>query len=205
KALANAGSLATQWKALLPTTVQCRLAWERLKGTFRYGQQRNYALASLARFIPAVLILVAGSLAWQEFSRDTPYSNCLSQSSSFFTTCYADARQNLDQKENCKLRYTRGTALCDVARAAAASVDNDLDGWFSIRSFWPDASYTNCTGLMWRVLHTCIGDLPVTKMDEPACRAKYKTGRQISDPARSCPTPAAPSFPGPLAIATFPQ
>jgi len=46
KAFENAGSLATQWKSLLTTGAQCRLAWEWLKGTFRYGQQRNYALAS---------------------------------------------------------------------------------------------------------------------------------------------------------------
>src|SRR5262249_35022367 len=36
KVFENAGSLATQWKSLLTTGTQCRLAWEWLKGTFRY-------------------------------------------------------------------------------------------------------------------------------------------------------------------------
>jgi hypothetical protein len=58
KAFQNAGSLATQWKSLLTTGTQCRLAWEWLKGTFHYGQQSTYALLSLARFAPLMLLLV---------------------------------------------------------------------------------------------------------------------------------------------------
>jgi hypothetical protein len=68
-AFETAGSVATKWKSLLPIRSQCRLAWERFQGTVRYGQQRNYALASLARFVPlaiAFVILIVGSL---EFSR----------------------------------------------------------------------------------------------------------------------------------------
>jgi hypothetical protein len=52
----SAGSLAKQWKALLPIAAQCRLAWERMHGPLRYGQQRSYALASLARFAPMGLL-----------------------------------------------------------------------------------------------------------------------------------------------------
>jgi hypothetical protein len=203
KALANAGSLATQWKALLPTAVQCRLVWERLKGTFRYGQQRNYALVSLARFAPAMLILAAISLGWQEFSRDTPYSNCISLISSTFTTCYGDAQQGFGDKENCRIRYTRGKGLCDVARATATSVDKDLEGWFSIRSFWPDASYTNCTGQIWRSLFTCMVDLPVSKLDEQECRARYKKNRENCDAARLVANSVAEETEGRFAIGSF--
>ena len=50
----------------MTTGTQCRLAWEWLKGTFRYGQQGNYALVSLARFVPLVLLLaVLGFGSWE--------------------------------------------------------------------------------------------------------------------------------------------
>ncbi len=68
----NAGSLATVWRALLPATTQCLLVWERIQGSFRYGQQRNYALLSLLRFAPVILLisgLVIGSWVfshWRE-------------------------------------------------------------------------------------------------------------------------------------------
>ncbi|MEA2884281.1 MAG: hypothetical protein QOH32_3537 [Bradyrhizobium sp.] len=64
-AFQNAGSMATRWKALLPVGAQCRLAWERLRGTLRYGQQSNYAAWSVARFAPlALLLAVLGAGAW---------------------------------------------------------------------------------------------------------------------------------------------
>jgi hypothetical protein len=68
-AFENAGSLATQWKSLLATGTQCRLAWEWLKGTFRFGQQSNYALVSLARFVPLVLLLIVLSFGSWEIGR----------------------------------------------------------------------------------------------------------------------------------------
>jgi hypothetical protein len=45
----NAGTLWKKWKALLPVGTQCRLVWERLRGRFRYGKRRTYAVLSLAR------------------------------------------------------------------------------------------------------------------------------------------------------------
>jgi hypothetical protein len=68
RAFENAGSLATRWKALLSVRTQCRLAWERMRGTHRYGQQRGYALASLGRFVPVVLILVAIGFLWRGYT-----------------------------------------------------------------------------------------------------------------------------------------
>ena len=46
----NAGTLWKKWKALLPVGTQCRLMWERLRGRFRYGDRRRFAVFSLARF-----------------------------------------------------------------------------------------------------------------------------------------------------------
>jgi hypothetical protein len=49
-AFQNAGTLRKKWKALLPVGTQCRLAWERMRGRFLYGNRRGYVLMSLARF-----------------------------------------------------------------------------------------------------------------------------------------------------------
>src|SRR5260370_647791 len=66
KAFDSAGSLATQWKSMSTPGMTFRLAWESLTGTFRYGQQGNYALVSLARFVPLVLLLaVLGFGSWE--------------------------------------------------------------------------------------------------------------------------------------------
>lgn len=75
KSFENAGSLAMRWRALLPVAEQCGLAWERVRGTHRYGQHRTYALWSLARFAPVVVVLGAVGLAGLEYldwqARDT--------------------------------------------------------------------------------------------------------------------------------------
>jgi conflict system STAND superfamily ATPase len=67
KAFESAGSLAMRWKSLLPLRAQCRLVWERSKGTFHYGQQSRYALASLARLAPVVLVLASIGYGWREY------------------------------------------------------------------------------------------------------------------------------------------
>ncbi|QPF89659.1 nSTAND1 domain-containing NTPase [Bradyrhizobium commune] len=59
KSFENAGTSANRWRALLPASVQVRLAWERLRGNVRYGQQQLYALASLLRLVPLAAVLVA--------------------------------------------------------------------------------------------------------------------------------------------------
>lgn len=60
KAFQESGTLWKKWKALLPVGMQCRLAWARMKGRFRYGNSRGYAALSLAR-LPARLFSVGGS------------------------------------------------------------------------------------------------------------------------------------------------
>jgi hypothetical protein len=60
KAFQDAGTLWKKWKALLPVGMQCRLAWARVRGRFRYGSRRSYAVLSLAR-LPARLLSVGGS------------------------------------------------------------------------------------------------------------------------------------------------
>jgi hypothetical protein len=60
KAFQDAGTLRKKWKALLPVGMQCRLAWARLNGRFRYGSRRAYAALSLAR-LPARPFSVGGS------------------------------------------------------------------------------------------------------------------------------------------------
>jgi hypothetical protein len=68
-ALESASSLAARWKALLPISTQFRLAWERLRGMVRYGRQQNYALASLARFAPVLLMLALIGFGWWQVDR----------------------------------------------------------------------------------------------------------------------------------------
>ena len=70
-AFETAGSHFMRWKAMLPIGTQFRLAWERLHGTIRYGAQRHYALTSLVRFLPIVLLFVAVSYGSVKFSRRT--------------------------------------------------------------------------------------------------------------------------------------
>jgi hypothetical protein len=60
KAFQDAGTLWKKWKALLPVGMQCRLAWARMNGRFRYGSRRGYAALSLAR-LPARPFSVGGS------------------------------------------------------------------------------------------------------------------------------------------------
>jgi hypothetical protein len=69
KSLENASSLSTRWKALLPISSQILLAWERVRGMVRYGQQRNYALKSLARFAPVILAFVIIWGGWWQIDR----------------------------------------------------------------------------------------------------------------------------------------
>jgi hypothetical protein len=67
RAFGDAGSIATQWRALLPVTEQCQLVWQRLQGKFRYGSERSYALASLTRFTPTALALLFVLFAWAAY------------------------------------------------------------------------------------------------------------------------------------------
>jgi hypothetical protein len=60
KAFQDAGTFWKKWKALLPVGTQCRLALARVRGQFRYGNRRGYALWSLAR-LPARMLGVVGS------------------------------------------------------------------------------------------------------------------------------------------------
>jgi hypothetical protein len=54
-----------KWGALLPLALQARLAGARLQRRFRYGGQRGYALKSLSRAFPAILVLgVIAGLSW---------------------------------------------------------------------------------------------------------------------------------------------
>ena len=62
KAFQDSGTIWKKWKALLPVGTQCRLAWERLRGRFRYDNRRSYALISLTRFPAWILGWGATSL-----------------------------------------------------------------------------------------------------------------------------------------------
>jgi hypothetical protein len=54
-----------KWSALLPLVVQTRLVGARLQRRFRYGEQRRYALKSLARATPALAtVAVIAGLIW---------------------------------------------------------------------------------------------------------------------------------------------
>jgi hypothetical protein len=62
-ALVNAGtSWALWWRALLPPRTQLAFFWDRLRGRFRYGHHRLYAVKSLPRLAPyiAPLLVVLG-------------------------------------------------------------------------------------------------------------------------------------------------
>ena len=60
KAFQDARTLWKKWKALLSVGIQCRLAWARVRGQFRYGSRRSYAALSLAR-LPARPFSIGGS------------------------------------------------------------------------------------------------------------------------------------------------
>ena len=53
-------SWARWWRALLPPRTQFALLWDRLRGRFRYGEQRLYAVKSLQRFAPLIGIRRCG-------------------------------------------------------------------------------------------------------------------------------------------------
>jgi hypothetical protein len=54
-----------KWRALLPLGLQARLVGARLQRRFRYGEQRGYALKSLSRALPAILVVGAiAGLSW---------------------------------------------------------------------------------------------------------------------------------------------
>jgi hypothetical protein len=65
----SAASQGARWKALLPINAQIRLAWAWLRGMLQYGQYQYYALVSLTRFVPVVLLLVAIGLGWWQVNR----------------------------------------------------------------------------------------------------------------------------------------
>jgi hypothetical protein len=59
KALADAGGTwPRRWRALLPPWTQLTFFYDRLRRRFRYGGHRLYALKSLQRFGPYVVIPV---------------------------------------------------------------------------------------------------------------------------------------------------
>jgi len=75
-ALAEAGSRAFQeagshiwkkWRSLLTPWQQLVLVIQRLLGRFRYGTLRAYALRSLLRFTPYILILALASYGWYQW------------------------------------------------------------------------------------------------------------------------------------------
>jgi hypothetical protein len=75
KMLAEADeSWARWWRALLPPRTQFALLWDRLRGRFRYGEQRLYAVKSLQRFAPLIgillLVAVAGGYEWERRAED---------------------------------------------------------------------------------------------------------------------------------------
>ncbi len=87
-ALAAAGSRAFQeagshilkkWRALLNPWQQLVLVMQRLLGRFRYGTLRAYALWSLLRFVPYVLVLTLASYGWYRFSAREQASKILSR------------------------------------------------------------------------------------------------------------------------------
>ena len=54
-----------RWRALLPLVAQARLFWGRLRGRFRYGEQRRLALWSTLRLLPvAVALALATGAGW---------------------------------------------------------------------------------------------------------------------------------------------
>jgi hypothetical protein len=55
------GDWRQRWRALLPPHTQLGLLWARLRGRFRYGPQRRYALLSGMRAMPLVALLGAGT------------------------------------------------------------------------------------------------------------------------------------------------
>ena len=67
RSYAEAGSnIMRRWRALIPLVDQARLFWARVRGRFRYGEYRAYAVKSLARAIPIFAVAaVIGLLGWQ--------------------------------------------------------------------------------------------------------------------------------------------
>ncbi len=55
------------WSQLLSPWQQIVLAWQRVRGAFRYGDLRGFALVSLLRFAPYVLVLVGGTSSWRYY------------------------------------------------------------------------------------------------------------------------------------------
>jgi hypothetical protein len=67
-ALAEAGDgWARQWRALLPPRTQLAFLYDRVRGRFRYGEHRLYAVKSLQRFGPYIagLLLVVGLVLYE--------------------------------------------------------------------------------------------------------------------------------------------
>ena len=59
-------SLSQRWRALLGVWPTVRLALLRLRGRLRYGEHRSYALWSLLRFVPILLVLIGAGIGWRE-------------------------------------------------------------------------------------------------------------------------------------------
>jgi hypothetical protein len=69
---ASGGDMWRRWRTLLSPAQQIALLRDRVRGKFRYGERRRYALASLARFAPYALLLVVAAL---EVRRQVDVSN----------------------------------------------------------------------------------------------------------------------------------
>jgi hypothetical protein len=69
RAYESAGSLIKRWKTLLPAPLQCRLAWERLRGALHYGEHRDYALVSLIKVLPIIAVIgITSFVAYKNYS-----------------------------------------------------------------------------------------------------------------------------------------
>lgn len=65
---ASRGHPLRQWKALMRPGVQFKFFWNRIRGRFRYGALRAYALQSTLRFLPAVLVPLAALAGYQYYN-----------------------------------------------------------------------------------------------------------------------------------------
>ena len=85
RTLAEAGTLASRWRALLKPLDQVKLLWARARGRFIYGSYRGYASKSVVRLAPyAVLmaLIVGGVVAyaeWQARERAADEANAILQ------------------------------------------------------------------------------------------------------------------------------
>ncbi len=63
------GHLWRRWNAMLTLWQQLRLLVERLRGRFRYGESRQFALLSTVRTLPHIVVIMAITLGVLQFQR----------------------------------------------------------------------------------------------------------------------------------------